>query len=54
MRGNIHNNGAIKNNNDNNTTPIFIGLAKKKHGHCKKKVAYEKTKCDVLKKIYLM
>jgi hypothetical protein len=26
--GNIHTNGALKNNNDNNTIPIFKGLNK--------------------------
>jgi hypothetical protein len=34
----VHIKGAHKNNNDNNTMPMFIGLNKatQKHGHCKR------------------
>jgi hypothetical protein len=44
---------AYKNNDDNNTTPIFIGLNKatQKHGRRKKEVAQEKIESDVLKQM---
>jgi hypothetical protein len=44
----------IQNNNDNNTTPIFIGLHKttQKHGRRKTKVVQEKIKRDVLRQMY--
>jgi hypothetical protein len=52
LSGNIHTNGAHKNNNDNNTTPIFIRLNKTTQKLHKKKAAQVKIKSDVLKQMY--
>jgi hypothetical protein len=55
LLGNIYTNGAHKNNNDNNTTPIFRGLHKttQKNRRRNRKVAQEKIKSDVLRQMYL-
>jgi hypothetical protein len=49
--GNIQNNGAHKNNNENNTTPMFIELNKttQKTRTPQEKIAQEKTKSYILK-----
>jgi hypothetical protein len=47
----------IKNNHNNTTTPIIIGLnitTQKKHRCCKQKVAQEMTKSYVLRQMHLM
>jgi hypothetical protein len=46
LRGNINNNGAHKYNNDNNTTPIFIGYKNntKNTDDGRRRLAHEKIK----------
>jgi hypothetical protein len=52
--GHIHNNGGLKNNNDN-ITPIFIGLNKttQKHGCHKGRVTQRKINSYVPKQMYI-
>jgi hypothetical protein len=52
--GNIHTNGAHNINNDNNTTPMFIGLHKttQKHGPHKSKISQGNFKSYIHKQIY--
>jgi hypothetical protein len=53
LRWNMRTNVAYKNNNGNNTTPIFLGLAKhNKYGRRKLKVAQEYTKVLCSQQMY--
>jgi hypothetical protein len=56
LRGIVHTNGAHKNNNNNNTMPVFIGPNKitQKHRRRKANLAQEKIKTHVSSKCISM